>query len=318
MDAIVARCFQSTPLTTARPTAPRAPAPRTGLDRLFDDTFIDDRPAARARPDLKQAPKLETKPKADARPAAKPKSARQALREGGVVVRDKGGAAIVGKTMGNHDAPKDIKDGVKDRPLTPRDVERVKRAFDKIKPVLDAVKRAGGIQPFPPQVVGVNKTIDQKVTKEKVDGKMVSKVKWELSDSTLGELLIDPKPTVVLTGKHLREISDKFAEFTLIHELMHFYLGHLNLGAADAFYPESSENPFVKAYDKAVKGEEAPTRYGGKNIDEDLADSATLYLLYPHLLKKLAPKRFEFFKKYFTPSKGAYGKDESAPIRLRR
>jgi len=292
------------PLTPRSPLREMpTPAPYTGRGDIFGDVYIDDVPTKKPKLAPTDAPKRKVSPKLCpkvGKGVIAKIDVRAGLKAKGLELIDKGGSKVVREAPGAEGATDAAKGAVKDRPIDEKNAKRIADAYKKIQPVLDKIAK-GGVKLNPLKVAGVNGTINDKGT--------------GLSDTTLGELI---DWTVILTDLHLKEVSAKFAEFTLVHEFMHFFLGHFDCRNVDGFHGNTAENPLVKDYDKARKGEKAPTKYGDKNIDEDLADSATLYLLYPHTLKKLAPKRFEFFRKLFTPSPKAYGADVKPPRTLVR
>lgn len=79
-------------------------------------------------------------------------------------------------------------------------------------------------------------------------------------------------------------------------------------------YDSDMHNPLMKEYKEQTgwdpigtiltetKEDVCPTSYGETNPEEDLAESAMLYLYDPEELKKKSPKRYSFLKKLFENS----------------
>jgi hypothetical protein len=211
-------------------------------------------------------------------------------------------------------APKKIRDSVKEKDFTPKELMLIERALEKLDPVIHGSKDTLR------KITRVNGSISSK----RKGGKTV----WTgpPKDTTMGEWFGE-KGTLVLTDlagspDNFDNKDDQF-QGTVIHEVAHGLLGSYDPRTGKK-YRDSNKNPLVKEW-KKVAGwkssttrdpkakEKPPSDYAETSAGEDLAESVMLYLMDRKSFAKKSPKRAAFLDDVFEKAAKQKKKSKGTP-----
>jgi hypothetical protein len=227
-------------------------------------------------------------------------------------IEDKYGVSIGGDgkglVAGDDDVPEKIKNRVKDRSWSRRELELLEESMELLDPLLDGKKDALE------NMARVNTAIDKCTRNDKKEG-VCSKVgDYYLDKGTMG-VYYDDEETLVLTDSADDPVAfrSKSKEFkgTLIHEVAHG-LTQIYDPRTGIKYDDPLKNPLFREWINTTgwskdgttlpkKGltEKPPTDYAGESAREDLSESLMLYLLDKTNFKKKSPKRSKFLDSLF-------------------
>lgn len=176
-----------------------------------------------------------------------------------------------------------------------KELEALNRAMARFAPLLGKRREESRDRDIPQQVTTASK-LHEALTSNgptgHVDGNEMKKAAGE--HFTQGRNI-----SLFASGTNRPDLEAHFSneqnlEATAIHELAHGLLGHRVLDFAKAV---GYWNDPLNDVSTRVGGEQAMTRYGATNPDEDLAESVKFFFMNPKKLKEKCPDRYDFIER---------------------